>query len=329
MGTQKENSKVEKAIVEGLEETKKEEAGEEPQNDLEEIMQMVDFTLSKEISDGMRGLFDGTGIYNFPKKSFTGEKVWKECDLMKGGCPLKGKDPHVHIVGVGVQGALKGMRAYGKMHIKNDEPKLADQDGKKFWMAHCSIQDLHNGNELDLWYREAASKVYNGKLTENEFAPLNAQSKCMRNTILAIIPGDLPEKWVDDYRNGKTPFSKERVREYEKEQAAGAKLRDSLGDAPLEQPNPKTVPPLATEFGSENVPENKELDDMTILSDLLGQIEKAESLERLQEIWVTSARAIKKHPAVNTLTRAKDDKKAELLKPKPAGQEPLFPEPPK
>lgn len=313
----KAEEKVTKAEVEGLEETSKEEATE-PQNDLEEILKMVDFTLSKEVSDGMRGLFDGSGIYNFPKKSYTGEKVWKECDLMKGGCPMKGHELHVHIVGVGVQGALKGMRAYGKMHIKNDEPKLVDQDGKKFWMAHCAIKDLHNGNELDLWYREAATKVYNGKLTENEFAALNAQSKCMRNTILAIIPGDLPEKWVEDYRNGKAPFSKERVKEYEKEQATKPKAEE-----------PKTQPPPATEFDSEHVPDNVQLDNMTLMNDWLSVIQSAVDMDKLKIWYLENKDAIGKHPAKKQINDAVNAKKAELTKPKAEPeQEVLFPEPP-
>ena len=295
---------TEKAIVEGLEETTKEEAGEEPQNGLEELMKMVDFTLSKEVTDGMRGIFDGTGIYNFCKGSFTGEKICPECDLMKGGCPMKGKQPHIHVVGIGVQGALKAMRVYGRMKIKNAKPEIFDKDGKQYWVAHCEIVDGHNGNELDLWYYEPVMRKAGDKLVENESAPQIAQSKGMRNTILAIIPGDLPEKWVEDYRQGKRPFSPERVKEYE--QAKEPKTKNPK--------RPKAEPPAASEFNSETIPDNKELDNMTVLNDLLSQIAKAESLERLQAVWTVSYPTIKKHPAFEAITKAKDEKKAELLK---------------
>ena len=338
MGTQKENDKVEKAIVEGLEETKKEEMPE--QDTLEELMKMVDFTLSKEVADGMRGIFDGTGIYNFPKFSATGEKIHPECDLMKGGCPMKGKQPHIHVIGIGIQGTLRATRIYGKMKIKNARPEIANNDGKKYWVAHSEIIDGHNGNELDLWYHEPVIKKFGDKLVENESAPQIAQSKCMRNAILAIIPGDLAEKWVEDYKAGKKPFSAERVKEHEQKQKAQRATKAT------------TEPPPATEFGSESAPDNAELDNMTILNDWLSFVEKCPDMPAL-EAWYGENRIringekgkSPGHPAKKQINAAVAEKKGEFEKKMLSdlidhstsnlntdtnnGQETLFPELPK
>jgi hypothetical protein len=60
--------------------------------------------------------------------------------------------------------------------------------------------------------------------------------------------------------------------------------------------------------------DNKQPDDMTVLNGLLVKIAKAESLERLHEVWTVAYPVIKKHPAFEAITKAKDEKKAELQK---------------
>ena len=173
------------------------------------VFNLIDVKLSNEITAVMRGHYAEEVIYNYPR-SGSGRKTWAECDLMKVPCPFKGKVDHVHIVGVGYQGALTAMRSYGQLqsHIA-DRPEIVEEGDTLYWAAKATVTDGHTGNSMTRWYMEPVLRKTKRGYVENEFGSSIAQSKALRNCILALIPHDLMKAWIDDYRSGKRPFSAE------------------------------------------------------------------------------------------------------------------------
>jgi len=232
---------MEKAQVEGLKLEDK-QAEVEKEEALDEVWKIVDIQLSQEIGDQLRGIFDPVGIYNFPKRSTGGSLSMPECDLIK--CPYKGKDPHIHIIGVGIQGALRAMRAYGRLRIHADEPDIKPKGETQYWVAQVSGVDRHNQNEINRYFFQPVKRKVGNTFVDDDQAPHIAQSKCMRNVILALIPGDLVSKWVEDYKAGKKPFDPKHVKEFVTEEKP----------APLaEKPKNGTQPPPAADLESENL----------------------------------------------------------------------------
>jgi hypothetical protein len=212
---------TEKAKVNGTEVTKSNrskldqilEKMEAEQVESSAQFRLIDIELSSEIVGTLRGHFAENLIYNIPRRSSSGRTEHRECDRMKGGCPYKGQK-HIHIVGVGYQGALTAMRAYGRMVAKvEDIPEMVDQGDKLYWAAYGEVIDRHTGNELGRWYLEPVMRKAGGKFIENEFGASIAQSKALRNVILALIPATLMEGWIEDYREGKQAFSVQRAKD--------------------------------------------------------------------------------------------------------------------
>jgi hypothetical protein len=173
---------------------------------------LIDVELSSEIVGTLRGHFSENLIYNIPRRSSSGKTEHRECERMKGGCPYKGQK-HIHIVGVGYQGALTAMRAYGRMAVKvEDIPDMVEQGNKLYWAAYGDAIDRHTGNELGRWYLEPVMRKAGGRYIENEFGASIAQSKALRNVILALIPAKLMEGWIEDYKAGKQAFDVQRAK---------------------------------------------------------------------------------------------------------------------
>jgi len=213
---------VEKAVVEGAKVTTEKdvllkellesldlETGEQ-----EGRFRIMDAELTNEIVGTLRGHFAENLIYNIPRRTSSGKKEWRECDLMKNGCPYKGKQPHIHILGVGYQGMLTAIRAYGRMELEVPEPpEMVEHGGKLYWSAYGVARDRHTGNEIGRWYLEAVMRKAGNTFIENEFGASICQSKALRNVGLALIPARLMESWIEDYKAGKLAFSVSRAKE--------------------------------------------------------------------------------------------------------------------
>ncbi|MHC4687972.1 MAG: hypothetical protein ACYTEW_27275 [Planctomycetota bacterium] len=216
MGTMKtDKAKVNGAEVTGTDKTKLDqiiEKMEAEQAEGADFSNLVNIELSSEIVGTLRGHFSENLIYNIPRRSSTGKTEHRECERMKGRCPYKGQK-HIHIVGVGYQGALTAMRAYGRMVARvEDIPEIVDQGDRLYWAAYGEATDRHTGNDIGRWYLEPVMRKSGNKFIENEFGASIAQSKALRNVILALIPAKLMEGWIEDYKSGKQEFSVERAK---------------------------------------------------------------------------------------------------------------------
>lgn len=175
---------------------------------------LIDIQLSSEIVGTLRGHFAKNLIYNIPRFSARGSKTHIECDLIEGGCRYKGQRPHIHIVGVGYQGALTAFRAYGRMSATVENiPEIVEQGDKLYWAAYGEANDRHTGNDIGRWYLEPVMRKSGTKFIENDFGASIAQSKALRNVILALIPAKLMEGWIEDYKAGKQAFDVQRAKD--------------------------------------------------------------------------------------------------------------------
>lgn len=214
---------------------------EEKEVDWEELVKLpdteqfriMDARLTNEIVDQLRGHFTEELVYNIPRSGGS-KNTHPECDRMKGGCPYKGKTNHIHILGIGYQGALTAMRAYGQLKAYVQErPEVVEEADKLYWAAYAEVTDGHNGNALGRWYLETVLLTTKRGVIEKEFASSVAQSKALRNCILGLIPRDLINAWLEDYRRGKAPFDPKRTKEmgYDKQ---------TTSPQPSRRPRPKT-----------------------------------------------------------------------------------------
>lgn len=180
----------------------------------EAAYRLIDAKLTGEIVDNLRGHFAVDLVYNIPRKSNTGKMSWKECDRMKGGCSYKNQSKHVHTLGVGYKGMLVAVQAYGRMKLDVPEPpSVVEEDDRYYWAAYGTARDGHTGNQIGRWYLQPLMMKAGNSQRENEHAAHIAESKALRNAGLALLPPALLKAWLDDYRNGKEPFSPERAKE--------------------------------------------------------------------------------------------------------------------
>jgi hypothetical protein len=183
------------------------------QEEADAQFRLINIELSTEIVGTLRSHFSENLIYNIPRRSPSGAKHHRECDRMKGRCPYDGQ-PHIHVVGVGYQGALTAMRAYGRMVAAvHDRPEIVEEGDKLYWAAYGEAEDRHTGNDLGRWHMEPVLQKRGNKFIENEHGASIAQSKALRNVILALIPAKLMEGWIEDYKEGRQAFDVKRARD--------------------------------------------------------------------------------------------------------------------
>lgn len=241
-------TKVEQAKVEGIEVEDK-----SPLQKLEELVdieaseeralyRVMDAALSREIVDAMRGHYTEELIYNYPRATSTGKKSWPLCDRMKGSCSYKGLTNHIHIIGIGYQGALTAMRAYGQIDADiSERPTQVDEGDRMYWAAYAEATDRHSGNRIARWYLQPVLMKTKKGFIENEFGASVVQSKALRNVVLALLPRDLLNAWIEDYKAGRKPFDATRT----KELGYNTPARGRKKQPPKEKSNPKPKPPSA------------------------------------------------------------------------------------
>jgi len=175
--------------------------------------QIVGEKVTAEIVGAIGGLRTDELIYNYPKRTSgnQGRKHWRACEVMDGGCPFEGQ-PHVHVVDVGVKGAMAAMAAYGSISITMpDPPELIEVGSEATWRVKVIGVDKRQGNELEHYQYTPALKKYGNTVVMDEYGAAICQSKGRRNMALMLLPGHLRTMWVQDYLNGKEPFDPQRV----------------------------------------------------------------------------------------------------------------------
>lgn len=183
------------------------------------VLEVTDFnliseTLQAEVIDTVRSQFTGSVIYNIPRRSQTGRTHWPACDQMEGGCSYDGQK-HIHIVDVGIHGALVAAGVYGNLDFGVSEmPVVTEQGNKLYWVCEVYCHDLIRGNRITRYqFEPMLRKDKSGGFYENEFAMQSVQSKGIRGMILAILPPQLRELWKQDYLAGREPFDPSRILE--------------------------------------------------------------------------------------------------------------------
>ncbi len=214
---QKQGKAVEAARVAGMKVEKVVDAQfemVEVDDDTQIAYRILDKHVTDEITNRLSGHFDQELIYNTPRRTASGKLSHPECDLMPYGCSYKGKDKHIHIVGIGYQGALQAMRAYGGIEATvPNMPEVVDQGGKLVWAAYAEAVDMHTGVKLGRWYFQDYEMKSKGGRMENPFGASIAESKALRNVILALLPKDLLQIWKEDYKSGGKQLDHKRAEE--------------------------------------------------------------------------------------------------------------------
>lgn len=181
-----------------------------------EDFKLISEELQAEVISTVRSQFTGSVMYNIPRRSSNGKMSWPACDRMPNGyCPYKDTDKHIHIVDVGIHGALVAAGVYGNLEFgSEDAPTIREEGDKLYWVVEVFCNDLVRGNRIKRWEFEPVMKRdRSGGFYEDEFAMKTVQSKGIRNMILAIIPPQLRELWKQDYLAGREPFDPARVLE--------------------------------------------------------------------------------------------------------------------
>lgn len=187
--------------------------------DQDVVFKILDRDLTKEIADGLSGHYSPELIYNKPFSTDSGKVDHGHvCDAMNygRGCSYRDKNQtHIHVVGVGYQGSLVALRAYGQMSVTVEKcPELRDDGaGDLTWFAYSEATDHHTNITIGRWYGEKLMQATRKGARENEHAMAIAQSKAMRNVILACLPRDLLEKWIADFKAGKKAFNPARTQQ--------------------------------------------------------------------------------------------------------------------
>lgn len=171
---------------------------------------VIDVAITQQIVDGLRGHFTTDLCYNIPRGSKSGLIEWPECDLVPGGCRYKReKKTHIHIVGIGYEGAKEAMQVFGHLHVDVEErPTVIEEMGQAMWACKAVCEDTRTGAKLSRWSMKPYLEVRGSDLVESEFAYLVVQSLAARNVILSMIPHALQKAWVEEYRRGAKDFSK-------------------------------------------------------------------------------------------------------------------------
>lgn len=183
--------------------------------------QEIEFALSQEAVKIATGTFSDDVIYNKPVRT-SNEKLGKldwgqACN--KIGCQYKGKDVHVHILGIGITGAYRLATAYGDIDIEAlSPPEIKDlmfiEGGqpvlRSVWQSMVKVTNRKTNSSLELPYqvpvmsqnKSGWDKKNNKPIYSYEFNDYGFQicySKNVRNAILAVIPENVRQKWIEEY----------------------------------------------------------------------------------------------------------------------------------
>lgn len=214
-----------RAEIEGLTtETEEDKGDDQPTlgDILERTMEtmQIEHALNQEALKIATGTFSDDVIYNIPRKT-SNEKLGKAdwgavCD--KIGCPYKGKELHVHTLGVNIVGATKIANAYGDIDIVAETPQIKELTlleggllvNRQVWQSSVKITNKKTNNSLVLPYQipvmtqiktgynqQAKKNIYSYEY--NEYGFQICLSKNIRNAILAVIPENIKQKWIDEY----------------------------------------------------------------------------------------------------------------------------------
>ena len=261
---------------------------------------VVNEQVTAEIVNEIRGIRTDELIYNYPKSTTKGGRThWRACDRMPGGCSMNKKNmAHVHIVDVGIKGALAAMAAYGGLDVRPAErPTTIEELGEFWWVVEMVAIDKWRDNQTSQWYYEKAYQRYGKEIVLAEHAMHIVQSKAKRNMILALLPGHLRLMWINDYLNGRKPFDPERAIE--------------IGRIPPELPATKQETKPKKKLPAKKKPEKKEPKPRkttsptgTSFEDVVAQVADTLGLEKEQILAFCDAQYPHKAASMINLVQA-------------------------
>ena len=231
-----------------------EEKTEEEKSD-NDLWDMIDISLTREIEKKMQGVYEEEFVYNIPY--YTGSDKGGNVDwgilCDKINCKYRRENKtHTHILGVNVNGAEQLLRTYKHIKIEAEKPEIMDIEGKSYWMIKLTIINIRDSITKPLWVVQAVMQSdKTGKYMFNENALAIAQSKGCRNLILSVIPSNAKVQWIKEYSEGKA---------YTKPEA--------LADIPSEKPNGATQPDSPKEESSEVARIIQDMELMTTVEEL-------------------------------------------------------------
>jgi hypothetical protein len=207
--------------------------------------QVVDKQLQAEVLTMVQGMYETSVCYNYPKTTRTGQKSWKACKRMPNGyCKYDGKESHIHVVDVGVKGAIIAAQAYGGLTFGPlDRPTVVEIAGINYWVVECQCVDTVRNLAFNRWQFQEYLQQSGNTYKPLEYGAAIVQSKGIRNVILAIVPPQLRRMWVNDYLNGNDEFDPHRIMQLE-----GGRLGVGAGRGKASLP-PSTSRGKATEPG--------------------------------------------------------------------------------
>lgn len=193
-----------------------------------EDFRVIDIAITNEIVEGLRGHFQQELCYNIPRRSETGRVEWPECDRMPNGyCKYRKEGvKHIHIVGIGYQGAAEALQVMpGFTADVVEAPTTVQEMGQAFWRCKAECRDTRTGSSITRWAMKPYLVSRREGVVVDEFAYLVVQSLAVRNVILAMVPYALKSAWIEEYKLGAKAFSKPRGR---RRQSGSKGKRDAL-----------------------------------------------------------------------------------------------------
>ncbi len=290
-----------KAEIEGLQlKEKPKETKDEEKLSLDEILEntmqafKVEQMLSSEAAKMAIGAYDDEVIYNIPRRSSIGKEDWGIlCDKIPGGCIYrKNKEKHVHTIGVGINGAIKIMNAYGGLEIEPSDPEMKEltflENGKLVTKAYWGTKVLginkKTDTKLTLPYMHPVMKKTGDYYQFDEYGMQVCVSKGLRNLILKLVPENIQQKWIKEYMEAPT------------------ETKDKPKDKPKEKPDDKP---------SDNKPPENGTAELTVES-AIAHINAIEALVHLTNWynknanWVNKLKSEDKKKVVDIFNAKKD-----------------------
>lgn len=223
---------INKAEILGLDMQNK-ETKKEDKVTLDEIIESsmqafkVEQMLSSEAAKMAIGAYDDEVLYNIPRRSSIGKEDWGIlCEKIPGGCiNRRNKEKHVHTIGVGINGAIKIMNAYGGLEIEPSDPEMKEltflENGKlvtkAYWGTKVMGINKKTDTKLTLPFMHPVMKKTGDYYQFDEYGMQICVSKGLRNLILKLIPENIQQKWIKEYMEAPVEKPKNKPQDNPKE----------------------------------------------------------------------------------------------------------------
>lgn len=215
---------------------------------------VIDKHMMSEAIAGTSALFQKNVCYNIPRKTKSGLKSMAACKRMPNGyCKYEGKDPHMHNVDVGIEGARIAAQAYGGLtYGPLSMPTVVMMNDKQYWVVEVECYDEIRNLRVNAWQFQEVVLVWGDTITEIEHGAAIVQAKGLRKVILSVVPPQLRQIWVKNYLDGADDFDPFAVAALPggREGLAGRGKEGALPPAEKKKPTPKKKDPPKKQNGN-------------------------------------------------------------------------------